>query len=434
MMMLSILANIFIQSAIIVACGLALAWLARKRAAALECAVLRATLVAVLLSPALGLLPEGIKPPLFTVSIDRRAAPAPVVRLRERIETAPSPPWTAGVFGSASLAGLWILASLVLVARIGSAGVFIARLRRLAQPASDWISERCADLSERLGVEPPPVLESDRVRSPILAGVRSPAIVLPDGASESDDATDAVLLHELAHLKRCDVAWQALAKLACALLFFQPLVWCLARRIEDANDLACDDAVVGCGLRPKAYAHALLAWAARERPAWREALVGAGVIRFRSSLGQRVARILDASLPRALHARTPILAILLLAGAGIGAAGVLGVQDREPPAERRPAPREIRDGERDRDRPREVEPDRPREGEPERRRDVEPDRPRGERGEAEPDRPRERADRPDREGERDRPREGERDVREEERRIRPDAEREREVGETRDRD
>ncbi|MBN1420856.1 MAG: hypothetical protein JXP34_18945 [Planctomycetes bacterium] len=365
-------ANILIQSAIIIGCGLALSRLARRRAAALESAVLRATIAAVLLCPALGLVLGGIKRPLVTVRVERPAAPAAPAAAR----AAP------GDFGSAGLAGLWILASTVLVARLGWAGAFIARLRRFARPARDSMAARCADLAARIGVKAPPVLESRRVRAPLLAGVRSPAIVLPEGdAGDEGEAIDAALLHELAHLKRRDVAWNGLAHLARALLFFQPLVWLLARRLEDASDLACDDTVVACGLRPKAYAHALLAWAARERPSWREALAGAGVIRFRSSLGQRVARILDGSLPRALHARVPVIAIVLLAGAGIGATGLLGFQDRETvrtgerrrdaersrtiETERGSAPREIRrDRPREGDRPRDAE--RPREGDRER--------------------------------------------------------------------
>jgi hypothetical protein len=132
-------------------------------------------------------------------------------------------------------------------------------------------------------------------------------------------------LHELAHLKRRDVLWNWLGHLVCALGFFQPLLWVLARRLEDVSDVACDDYVVHFGSCGRSYALELFRWATLSRGGWREAVAGAGVVRFRSSLGQRTVRILDDSLPRALEAaRGIVLAAAVVTVLCLGASALYG--------------------------------------------------------------------------------------------------------------
>jgi hypothetical protein len=182
-------------------------------------------------------------------------------------------------------------------------------------------------MARRIGVRPPAVLLSPIVAAPALVGVWSPAILLPgEGtAGSGNEGLEAVLLHELAHLKRGDVLWNWLGHLACAVGFFQPLLWTLARRLEDAGDLACDDYVVHFGGHGRPYARELFRWATLSRGGWREAVAGAGVVRFRSSLGRRIVRILDDSLPRVLEAaRGTVLAAAVATVLCLGASALYG--------------------------------------------------------------------------------------------------------------
>jgi hypothetical protein len=78
----------------------------------------------------------------------------------------------------------------------------------------------------------------------------------------------------------------------CSAFFFQPLVWVLARRMEEASDEVADDIVLGAGVSSTSYARDLAAWAERFILTRRESAVALSVIRFRSALRRRVDRIL----------------------------------------------------------------------------------------------------------------------------------------------
>ena len=71
------------------------------------------------------------------------------------------------------------------------------------------------------------------------AGAR---VLLPAEAEEwPEDRRRAVLLHELAHVKRRDCLSQLIAQLACAVHWFNPLIWLAGHRMLVERERACDD-------------------------------------------------------------------------------------------------------------------------------------------------------------------------------------------------
>jgi hypothetical protein len=110
----------------------------------------------------------------------------------------------------------------------------------------------------------------------MTGGLHRPVVLLPATATEWDaECLDVVLLHEMVHVRRRDVARQLLARLAVALYWFHPLAWRAARQAMLAREQACDEAVVAAGTRPSRYAHYLVALADREAAPWRvPAMVG----------------------------------------------------------------------------------------------------------------------------------------------------------------
>ena len=212
----------------------------------------------------------------------------------------------------------------------------VARFRRTAPEAGATLRAQCAEVAGELGLRAPRLLINPEVRSPCLIGLRRPAILLPQGFGAQQTVPTDVLVHELAHLARGDCAWNLLAGLVQAALFFQPLVWLLTRRIEDASDDAADDCVVEFGLDRWGYAQHLTDIAQRYEPARSEAIAGMGVVTLRSSLGRRIQRILDTTREVSTHPgmRTVVMAAVLGLCATV-AAGLLGASgtQKAPPSE-----------------------------------------------------------------------------------------------------
>ena len=93
----------------------------------------------------------------------------------------------------------------------------------------------------------------------MTCGVFRPVVIVPANWCEwSDEQRQCVLLHELAHVKRYDVALQIMARLTAAIYWFNPLVWYALGRLRVERELACDDCVLMAGERPSVYAQALL--------------------------------------------------------------------------------------------------------------------------------------------------------------------------------
>jgi hypothetical protein len=103
------------------------------------------------------------------------------------------------------------------------------------------------------------VRQSSKVDIPLVVGIVHPVILLPGSASEwTEGELSIVLLHELAHVRRADIAVRAVAMIACAIHWFNPLVWKVAELSTRDAELAADDLVLYAGVRPSTYADALL--------------------------------------------------------------------------------------------------------------------------------------------------------------------------------
>jgi hypothetical protein len=116
------------------------------------------------------------------------------------------------------------------------------------------------EVADRLELDRAPrLVRSDDAKMPFACGLLRPTIVLP---AESDswtlDRRRAVLLHELAHVRRRDLVGHTVGRFACALYWFHPLVWTAAKRLRSESERACDDLALNCGARASDYAEHLL--------------------------------------------------------------------------------------------------------------------------------------------------------------------------------
>lgn len=205
------------------------------------------------------------------------------------------------VSGIPLLTALWMLGAVLLCVRVIASRLSAARVTRTRVPGrAPWLPAarrlaRIMRVPRRLRF-----LRSDRVAMPMAYGVLRPAVVLPTEADDwSADRLQAVLLHELSHVRRRDCLTQAAADLALAALWFHPLAWVARRAIRRERERACDDLVLAAGTPAPEYASHLLDVArdARQRSA-SLALSGGVAMARPSELEGRLMAILDDTRPR----------------------------------------------------------------------------------------------------------------------------------------
>jgi beta-lactamase regulating signal transducer with metallopeptidase domain len=201
----------------------------------------------------------------------------------------------------------WIVGSSVVLLRELLATIGLARWRRHATPLTStcWLATLA-----RIGLDHRrlQVLQSQHVAGPCTWGVVRPVLLLPTkGDAWPESARYAALMHELAHIERRDAASTLVARLACALYWFNPLVWLAAERIRSLQERACDDAVLRAGAMPSDYAQCLLDVAAHASGASRLARATIGMTHG-SSLRARIVAILDPQATRSPPQRVRLVA------------------------------------------------------------------------------------------------------------------------------
>jgi len=179
---------------------------------------------------------------------------------------------------------LWTSLSLFYLIRLSFSYLRILYIRFTAIHTDITIIENNEAIAHQLKVEPPLVLQSSLIRSPLLTGLFKPVVIMPVDITEVKD----ILVHELAHLVRRDCLWNLLSHIGIALLPFQPLMKVFSNRIEDMSDYVCDDYVLKYSGTSRSYARQLVSLAERFQPVYSEKVAGVGVISSKSGLLRRV--------------------------------------------------------------------------------------------------------------------------------------------------
>ena len=153
--------------------------------------------------------------------------------------------WMAIVWAGA---GLFLLIRLIV--GIGAVWHISARSNNFSRAADQFKSNWNQQTNVRL---------SNRIAVPMVWGFLRPVILLPVDADQwQTERLRAVLLHELAHIKRWDWTMQIVAQVTCAVYWFNPFVWFAAHRIRIEAEQACDDQVLNAGYQSTNYAQLLL--------------------------------------------------------------------------------------------------------------------------------------------------------------------------------
>lgn len=164
---------------------------------------------------------------------------------------------------------VWLLGSVLFCGKVALGLITLLRIERVSsdlaseQPWKAILEECRRDLGIRRPVH---LLRFPGRIMPMTWGVFRHFVVLPSSAMRwSGQRLRAVLMHELAHIRRRDYLASLLRDAVCALYWFHPLVWWAAREMDDDREEASDDAVIAAGQRPVAYAEHLATVATRGR-------------------------------------------------------------------------------------------------------------------------------------------------------------------------
>ncbi|HTS75478.1 MAG TPA: GWxTD domain-containing protein [Bryobacteraceae bacterium] len=214
------------------------------------------------------------------------------------------------------VAPAWMAGVVCLLFYRAAAWIFALRLRRRGTcgASAEWIG-RVKALSARVGVSRPvALLESALAEVPVMIGYLRPAILVPLGmlAGLAPEQAEAILLHELAHIRRADYLVNVVQGALEALLFYHPSVWWISKVIRAERENCCDDLVLAAQGDPHAYATALLAIERNRSSEMQPALAATD-----GDLLRRIRRVLR--VPQARDASMPVTpAAIMLAALAVG--------------------------------------------------------------------------------------------------------------------
>jgi len=155
--------------------------------------------------------------------------------------------WLVGVFGLS----VWHLGGWTQLQRLR---------RRMVKPVDESLRNKLKELAGILGVHRVvQLMESALVQAPTVVGWLKPVILLPASVLTgfSADQLEAILAHELAHIKRYDYLVNMLQTVVEILGFYHPAVWWVSKRIRVERENCCDDIAVSVSGDSIGYAKTL---------------------------------------------------------------------------------------------------------------------------------------------------------------------------------
>jgi len=209
-------------------------------------------------------------------------------------------PWLAPFW----IFGVWIL---YLKHLIGWISVCRLRQRGVCCPPEQW-RKQVEHLGSQLRLSRPiRLLESSLADTPMVLGHFRPLILVPIGllAGLPAGQVEAILLHELAHIRRFDYLVNAIQRLVEGLLFYHPAAWWISRVIRAERENCCDDLVMAMSGNAHEYAMALVALEQNRWSGQNPAVAATG-----GSLMNRIRRVLYPE--KRSYAGTPLLAAAVL--------------------------------------------------------------------------------------------------------------------------
>jgi bla regulator protein BlaR1 len=143
---------------------------------------------------------------------------------------------------------------------IGLHGIRYITSNKVFSAGSFW-EEKVADISKKLSITKPVlILQSGLARVPMIAGHFKPVILIPLGLLNGIgvNEVEAIISHELAHLKRNDYLVNLIQSFVEIVFFFNPAVLWISKLIKEERENCCDDLALSCTKNKHQYIKALI--------------------------------------------------------------------------------------------------------------------------------------------------------------------------------
>jgi Zn-dependent protease with chaperone function len=228
----------------------------------------------------------------------------------------------------------WLTGVAVLAIRTAGGLLLIERLRRSAAPLPSAWTERCQALHRRMsGSLSVAFAQSEQIAAPLVAGWLKPMVLIPTAALVRlpVDQLEALILHELAHVRRLDAIANLIQSVVETALFYHPAVWWVSRRVRIEREHCCDDLAVAAVENPALYVGALQSIEALRAAPYGVLAANGG------DLKSRAARILGLAAAPERPALSRTAAILILTAAATAMTHSVEVKAK-PGAAMSPAP------------------------------------------------------------------------------------------------
>ena len=338
---LDLLMEYFIKSTLILTFALILLCLSRKKSSALKHFILSLALISMLIIPLISSLATGWETKLLpsweiggrslALSLDRSNTNDTLIsgRLSRSVSSqnnAYSPVSNeAGSFQkkslvsilsanqkllSTGLAAIWCIGILFLLTRIllGLYGAY--RLTRQGEKIcySNW-RQLLQKLLQTIPIKRKiSLLRHPRILAPLTWGIRKPVVIFPaESRGWTKCQCSSALFHELSHIKRGDFLIKMIARISCALFWFNPLSWFTFKMMKQEQEKACDELVLKAGVKPSTYAANLLSLKNAHQTGWNPPTAVLGAV-GKSQLNDRLIAILKKQFnPKEIKMKTKIL-------------------------------------------------------------------------------------------------------------------------------
>ena len=157
---------------------------------------------------------------------------------------------------------LWFIGLVVFSIKFTGNVIYVQHLKRFGlQPISSNWQDTLKILSNKIGVKKSILIaESLVAKVPMVVGYLKPVILLPVGlvCSIPPDQIEAILAHELAHIRRKDILINTIKSVIEVIFFYHPAIWWMSSVFDQEREHCCDDITLHASINPIALSKALL--------------------------------------------------------------------------------------------------------------------------------------------------------------------------------